>query len=47
MEPTRLLAAQYGNLHGSVGVELPREAVLRVLAPLCEDFRAMDRLMET
>ena len=43
----RLELAQYGNLHGSVGVELPREAVLRVLAPLCEDFRAMDRLMET
>ncbi len=28
MEPTRLLAAQYGNLHGSVGAELPRRPLV-------------------
>ena len=28
MEPTRLLAAQYGNLRGSVGAELPRRPLV-------------------
>ena len=33
MEPTRLLAAQYGNLRGSVGAELPRRPLVDWAGP--------------